>query len=582
MKYLPLKTKGLAKKALLFAVVLLLSCFTGFSKVQVHAADVQRWGRYEVSFAGPSAGNPFTDVWLKATFSNGTVKVIVDGFYDGKGIYKIRFMPKEIGRWSYFTTSNVKALTQKNGFFNCIKPVTGNHGPVQVSQTFNFKYADSTQYYPFGTTMYAWTHQGEELQQETLTALKTAGFNKVRMCVFPKYYTYVEEDPLLYPYATLSPDKRTKGQDVQVNQKGGKDQRAQEPGISRQNLEEENISGKDTKGRVSLKWNFKKFDPLYFEHLEKRIDELSAMGIEADLIIFHPYDKGRWGFDNMGQENDVFYLKYLVARLASFRNVWWSMANEYDFIKTKPRNVWDLYSKTVVDQDPYHHLCSIHNGSIYYDNSKSYFTHLSVQNGSAVEDFGRAVLLRDAFFKPIVYDEVCYEGNLPQRWGHLTGPEMLHAFWQGIIAGTYVTHGETIKGVGDTISWAKGGKFKGESPKRIAFLRKIMEDGPGPLKFADEWKDLQTAQVDSNYYLIYFGKEKLANWKFSLPKKNGPPAGSKFKVEVIDTWDMTIVAQSGVITTAPAEQYRIFDKDQKVIQLPEKPYMALRITRVKD
>lgn len=32
------------------------------------------------------------------------------------------------------------------------------------------------------------------------------------------------------------------------------------------------------------------------------------MGIEADIIIFHPYD--RWGFENMGHENNLFYTPF--------------------------------------------------------------------------------------------------------------------------------------------------------------------------------------------------------------------------------------------------------------------------------
>lgn len=69
-----------------------------------------------------------------------------------------------------------------------------------------------------------------------------------------------------------------------------------------------------------------------FQHLEKRIDQLNRLGIEADLILFHPYDKGRWGFDAMSNEVNVRYIKYITARLASFRNVWWSMANEWDYV----------------------------------------------------------------------------------------------------------------------------------------------------------------------------------------------------------------------------------------------------------
>lgn len=38
-----------------------------------------------------------------------------------------------------------------------------------------------------------------------------------------------------------------------------------------------------------------------------------------------------WGFDRMPLEAGVRYLKYLTARMSSFRNIWWSLANEYDF-----------------------------------------------------------------------------------------------------------------------------------------------------------------------------------------------------------------------------------------------------------
>jgi uncharacterized protein involved in type VI secretion and phage assembly len=53
------------------------------------------------------------------------------------------------------------------------------------------------------------------------------------------------------------------------------------------------------------------------------------MGVEADVIIFHPYD--RWGYCAMSGEQDDRYVHYLVARLGAYRNVWWSLANEYDF-----------------------------------------------------------------------------------------------------------------------------------------------------------------------------------------------------------------------------------------------------------
>src|SRR5690606_15429115 len=119
--------------------------------------------------------------------------------------------------------------------------------------------------------------------------------NKVRMCVFPKFYGHdVTQDPALYPYEMVS---RT---------------------------------GNKTKNRFI--WDFTRFNPAFFQHLEQRVDDLNRLGIEADLIIFHPYDKGRWGFDSMGRENDLRYIEYLVARMSAFKNVWWSLANEYDYI----------------------------------------------------------------------------------------------------------------------------------------------------------------------------------------------------------------------------------------------------------
>ena len=506
--------------------------------------SVEQWDRFEISLAGPESGNPFADVTLSAEFSNETDKVKVDGFYDGGGNYKLRFMPQKTGEWKYKTTSNSKTLNGKTGTFACIAASASNHGPVQVADTYHFKYADGKRYYPFGTTLYAWTHQPQTLEELTLNTLKNNAFNKVRMCVFPKYYSGVENEPEFYPYEKKS---ATKG----------------------------------ANGKVKFVWDLAKFNPAFFQHLEKRLDDLKELGIEADIIIFHPYDKGHWGFDSLGKQNDLKYIKYLTARLSSFRNVWWSMANEFDYIKTKPREDWDVYTKAVVNSDPYKHLCSIHNGSVYYDNWKPEFTHVSIQNGSTVEDFGRATLLRDVFFRPMIYDEVCYEGDLPQRWGHLSGEEMTEAFWQGVIAGTYVTHGETYKNTGDTIFWAKGGRLIGSSPPRICFLRHILEDAPGPLELADPWKDHKTATADSSYYLIYFGKEMKSEWAFSLPKKGGPAAGTQFQVEIIDTWGMTIETLPQVFETGEPIEYHIFDKDRKTIRLPMTPYLALRISRKK-
>ena len=47
-------------------------------------------------------------------------------------------------------------------------------------------------------------------------------------------------------------------------------------------------------------WNFKRFNPKHFQLVEKSIEELRDLSIEADLIVMHPYD--RWGFSMMDRE----------------------------------------------------------------------------------------------------------------------------------------------------------------------------------------------------------------------------------------------------------------------------------------
>ena len=47
--------------------------------------QVEKWGLYEAAFDGPSDGNPFLDVELKATFHSASKSVEVKGFYDGDG-----------------------------------------------------------------------------------------------------------------------------------------------------------------------------------------------------------------------------------------------------------------------------------------------------------------------------------------------------------------------------------------------------------------------------------------------------------------------------------------------------------------
>ena len=157
---------------------------------------VEKWNVFEAAFQGPSEGNPFVDVTLDVEFSQQNRTVVAPGFYDGEGLYRARFMPDAEGEWTYRTRSNAAALNGLTGAFRCGPPSAGNHGPIRVRNRWHFAYADGTPYFPFGTTCYAWTHQPLDMQRQTLDTMRASGFNKLRMAVFPKHYTFNENEPL--------------------------------------------------------------------------------------------------------------------------------------------------------------------------------------------------------------------------------------------------------------------------------------------------------------------------------------------------------------------------------------------------
>jgi len=498
--------------------------------MQINSQQVERWGLFEAALQGPKSGNPFMEVQLSARFECGEQVLEPDGFYDGDGLYRIRLMPDRVGQWRFTTRSNVAKLDGLTGEFTWTEPGPGNHGPVYVSHQYHFAYADGTPYFPFGTTCYAWTHQGEALEEQTLATLKPAPFNKMRMCVFPKDYIYNQNEPVYYPF-------------------------------------ERNEAGEH---------DFDRFNPAFFQHFERRVGQLRDLGIEADIIIFHPYD--RWGYCEMAAEQDFRYLRYLVARLAAYRNVWWSMANEYDFLlDTKPMAQWDRYFQIVQEKDPYQHLRSIHNGNVNmnYDHTKPWVTHICIQNW----DVKRVKEWRRAYGKPVINDECEYEGDIPRPWGNISAQELVHRFWIMVTNGGYAGHGETYMHPEDILWWSKGGVLRGESWPRIGFLRQIIEASPAegltPMEERWEWTRVSGGR-SGDYRLIYLGEHQPRQWAAGFPEDDGP-----YEIDIIDTWNMTITpASPGAKPVSPPARGNIPETRPAFgVELPAKPYLAIRIRR---
>lgn len=499
---------------------------------------------FELTFYAPEPANSQAEANLTATFVNGESRVTVRGFYAGSEVYKVRFLPQEPGHYTW----RVSGVTEATGEEDCT-PSPVYHGLVQTEGT-HFRFEDGTQFLPFGTTVYAFAHQAPELIAQTVESLKNSPFNKVRLCLFPKHYDFNQNDPELYPF------------------------------------------GKDVDGA----WDVHRPCFAFWDRFERLLGQLEHIGIQADLILFHPYDK--WGFSRLTRVQYSVYLDYLLRRFAALPNVWWSLANEYELVNAFTADDWDYIEKFIDARDPYRHLLSCHNILRFYDASHPRVTHCSLQSG----EVGKTAKLLWQYKKPVLFDECGYEGDIPYSWGNLSAFEMTNRFWEVCTRGGYCTHGETFWNPEEILWWSKGGVLSGKSSERIRFLRSLLESLPGPLepwypsgenvyelrknggpKATEEKKDpfvelLRSVSDEdaekifeaslpcagrygNDAFLVYYARQCARSSKLNLPEDG------EYRVEVIDAWEMT---RRTVLTSAHGNV---------TVELPAKEGMALLAQR---
>lgn len=516
---------------------------------------MRQYETFELCFQGEMLIENYGDIPLYAEFYCGEYHKTVMGFYDGDGRYLIRYLPETAGEYRW----RVYGMIEAEGHEICEASDGHVHGIVKTAGT-HFVHADGTDFVPFGTTVYALAHQEDAVVNETLDSLKTAPFNKIRMCVFPKHYVYNNNEPPFYAF-------------------------------------EKNEDGKWDTGRPCI---------AFWHRFEDILDRINAMGIQIDLILFHSYD--RWGFDSFTQQDNLLYLDYLLRRLSAKPGIWWSLANEYELCRSKTLDDWKEIEAFVAEKDPYGHLLSNHNCFCFWDVSRPEVTHASIQT-KALTEVSRWV---QRYQKPVIIDECGYEGNIPQLWGSISGREMVNRFWRCYISGGYCTHGETFLADDEVLWWARGGKLKGESPERIAFLRCLLESLPGTLTPMEngigQLADMDDGQIDvviqqipeetksfvmpfirsiqrmepadravhlagehewsahigEEFYLWFYDQQCFAEQTLPLPE------GKTYLIEQIDVWEMTraVIRQKA--------------SGRTMIHLPGKEGIAVLASRIAD
>lgn len=476
----------------------------------------ERWLPYEWTLHTDDAAiaNPFTDVSLKATVDGPDGHRRFDGFYDGDGAYKVRYMPMHEGEYTLTLHSSLPALNGQTHTFTALPAGEGNHGPVEIDGM-HFRHADGARFFLMGTTAYVWHHRPDSVRRQTLDAFSSNGFNKIRMLFFPKHYTggygkiNVSYEPPCYPFAG-------------------------EPRA----------------------FDFRRPNPAYFQEFEDRLEELRTRDIIADVILFHPYDFGHWDLDaGMDEDDALLYLRYIVARLASHPNVWWSLANEYDIQmhddkKTMEvgfeRRDWDVIGEFVKARDPSHHPISCHNitfGRIYPN--RPWMTHVSYQHP---DTYTLMMQLQEEYHKPVIDDEYQYEGNTPDEWGSNPPEVTLAKHWRSVMAGGYATHGEAYIKDGNNrdIFWAYGGEMIGGSAPRLRYLKEILQT----VDYEHMEPDLENSDGHT-YFSRRRGMDEFLSFmrydqpKTSLRASDWQPAAVcaslRYRVRMYDVWNCRMI-----------------------------------------
>ncbi len=492
----------------------------GKNPAPAYSSQVEQWGVQEITLRSDGKyENPFKEVQLQGTFSCGDTNLTVDGFFDGDATWRIHFMPQRQGHWIFKTKSNDAALDGRTGEFEAIAPKKNNHGPIRVAKKFHFSYADSTPFYPLGTTTYGLFLGDREAQVRMIGTLSQSEFNKARINVMA--------------FSSLAP-----GDNAFLR-------------------------------TSSSQFDFDQYNVDFYRRFEAGLLDLQAIGVEADLILFHPYDS-RGKLSKLPQGQDEAYIRYTVARLSAYRNFWWTLTNEFDlFPMFGVQKNWRRLGELLATSDPYAHVRGIHNSCCgFYDNSEPWITHVILQDITlqrlASEPRNNSAMGLDSrkHGKPVVVDEYGYEGNIPMTWGSIAPRETVEMHWSIVMAGAYGSHGESYYGT-------PSGTYVGESPQRLAFLKKIMMEMPFqdmeplPEVMAEQNASVTVLGSPGVCYIFHFSQPKeKASWNLGffgpatpshpLPIVSGsidpntfqtpPPRFTikegLYRVEMIDTWQM--------------------------------------------
>jgi (4-O-methyl)-D-glucuronate---lignin esterase len=289
------------------------------------AVEVRRWEMHEFELRGrATVENPFRDASLLGEFIAPSGNVIkVEGFYDDGDTWKLRFAPNEEGEWRYRLRGAGVEITH-NGRLQCLAPPGSGFIRIHPWNPYAFAYDDGAPFFPMGDTCYGLYDDSPitpELRREYLETRRRQHFNFVRMSVGHS-------------------EARSK-KDLAYWAWGG----------------------------TSDKPDLDRFNPAFFRGLDELLCDMQTRGMNVELILLNFYRRPFTDTSLWTAERERLWLRYVLARYASFSNVFlWTLANEYEthpdgkYRLDRPGDVaWAKETAKLVKQlDPYRHPVTVH------------------------------------------------------------------------------------------------------------------------------------------------------------------------------------------------------------------------------
>ena len=387
-----------------------------FERAYAHSANIHC--RCDVSIEG---------LWIHESGE----RLRVEGFFDGEDCYRLRFMPTATGVWRYRV--NLDGRLMERGAITCVPSEI--KGPLRQDpqHPYHLIYSNGDPFYMLGNTIYnavATYRQDRESLLEFLDYYAARRFNWNRF--FLQQTTWPTLGSVVWPWggAPEAPDFATFSLDT-------------------------------------------------FRDAEGLIQEMASRDMIASVILLHPHDESLRSAGPQVMRVAKELIRYAVARLGSYWNVVWNIANEWQRAATFSYDDMDELGAYLHAIDPYQRLTSCHHYGRFEFYDKEWTDMASLQHRGLPHEINQWILQNRHFQKPVINEEYGYEGD---NHAPPNDPDNVrHDHWAIAMAGGYGTYGDKTKG-----------------PKVAVYFSAVLRDAIGTV-VPDALQYLQSFMASTGY-----------------------------------------------------------------------------------